>query len=215
MNFQLNRLAAAARLSFALGVAGTLLSACGGDDSQPTNDLPTGITQQGVTAYPASAIGAGDTAATQDLLTAGLGRTGLGRATAPTYADPLAPTALELRRNATHSNYRALLDPSANGGYGSLYGPNVDVAGVATSSEGLIPGREYIASLDDGGGLKRTVIAVQVPDSFNQAAPCLVLGPSSGSRGVYGAVATAGEWALKHGCAVALTDAGKGVASTT
>ena len=38
-----------------------------------------------------------------------------------------------------------------------------------------------------------------------------MLGPSSGSRGVYGAVAAAGEWGLKHGCAVALTDAGKGV----
>ena len=56
------------------------------------------------------------------------------------------------------------------------------------------------------------MIAVQVPDSFNQTAPCLVLGPSSGSRGVYGAIATAGEWGLKHGCAVALVDAGKGVA---
>jgi hydroxybutyrate-dimer hydrolase len=38
-----------------------------------------------------------------------------------------------------------------------------------------------------------------------------VLGPSSGSRGVYGAIGTAGEWGLKKGCAVALTDAGKGV----
>ena len=38
-----------------------------------------------------------------------------------------------------------------------------------------------------------------------------MLGPSSGSRGVYGAIGTSGEWGLKHGCAVALTDAGKGV----
>ena len=52
---------------------------------------------------------------------------------------------------------------------------------------------------------------MQVPDSFNTAAPCIVLGPSSGSRGVYGAIATASEWGLKRGCAVALTDAGKGV----
>ncbi|MBS0466786.1 MAG: hydrogenase, partial [Proteobacteria bacterium] len=55
------------------------------------------------------------------------------------------------------------------------------------------------------------VIAVQVPDSFQQSNPCIVLGPSSGSRGVYGAIGTAGEWGLKKGCAVALTDAGKGV----
>src|SRR5205085_6226784 len=33
---------------------------------------------------------------------------------------------------------------------------------------------------------------------------------SSGSRGVYGAIATAGEWGLKHGCAVAYTDKGTG-----
>src|SRR3546814_1144686 len=41
--------------------------------------------------------------------------------------------------------------------------------------------------------------------------PCIVLGPSSGSRGVYGAIGTAGEWGLKKGCAVALSDTGKGM----
>lgn len=80
-----------------------------------------------------------------------------------------------------------------------------------TSNEGLIPGREYVAVLDDGTGRKQTVIAVQVPDSFSASNPCIVLGASSGSRGVYGAIGTAGEWGLKKGCAVALTDAGKGV----
>ena len=211
LKLKLNRVAAAVKLTLLAGLAGALLGGCDNDDDTPVNTLPTGITQQGVTSYPALATGAGDTAATQDLLTAGLGRTGLGAAAAPAYANPLAPTALELRRNAVYGNYRALLDPSANGGYGTLYGPNVDTAGVATNGQGLIPGRENIATLDDGSGRKRVVIAVQVPDSFNPAAPCLVLGPSSGSRGVYGALATAGEWGLKHGCAVALTDAGKGV----
>ncbi|MES3014495.1 MAG: 3-hydroxybutyrate oligomer hydrolase family protein [Pseudomonadota bacterium] len=191
-------------------LAAAALTACGGDDA-PSNDLPAGITQQGVTVYAATALGAGTTAATQDLLTAGLGKTGIGAATAPAYADPLNPTALELRRNALYANYRGLVDFSAAGGYGTLYGPNVDTTGAATSSEGLIPGREYIATLDDGSGMKRVVIAVQIPDSFNTSAPCIVLGPSSGSRGVYGAIASAGEWGLKHGCAVALTDAGKGV----
>ena len=33
---------------------------------------------------------------------------------------------------------------------------------------------------------------------------------SSGSRGVYGAIGSAGEWGLKHGCAVAYTDKGTG-----
>ncbi len=194
--------------TLALGAA--LLTACATPGSN-TNELPAGITPVSTTIYPATSPGPGDTAATQDLLTAGLGKTGLGAAAAPPYADPLKPTAAELRRNAVYSNYRGLVDATAGGGFGTLYGPNVDSAGNASAAPGLVPGREYIAKLDDGSGMKRSVIAVQIPDSFDRAAPCLVLGPSSGSRGVYGAVATAGEWGLKHGCAVALTDAGKGV----
>ena len=196
-------------------VSAIALGGCGGDSghgiSLAANMLPDGISQISVTAYTAAAVGKGDTAASQDLLTGGIGRTGLGAALPPVYANPASPTALELRRNALYANYRALVDPSANGGFGTLYGPNVTVAGSVTTSEGLIPGREYVAALDDGSGRKQTVIAVQVPDSFDTAAPCVVLGPSSGSRGVYGAIATAGEWGLKHGCAVALTDAGKGM----
>jgi hydroxybutyrate-dimer hydrolase len=46
-----------------------------------------------------------------DLLTAGLGKTGLGSATVPGFADPLHPTAEELRRFAIYNNYRALIDP--------------------------------------------------------------------------------------------------------
>jgi len=191
-------------------LAGAVLAACGGGSSAPTNQLPTGVTQVSATVYPATTVGTGATAATQDLLTGGIGKTGLGGA-APAYADSANPTAAELRRNALYSNYRGILDPSVGGGYGTLYGPNVTAAGAVTTSEGLIPGREYVAVLDDGSGRKRTVIAVQVPDSFNQASPCVVLGASSGSRGVYGAIGTAGEWGLKKGCAVALTDAGKGV----
>ena len=177
----------------------------------PGEGRPLQVTQHSVTAYPATTVGGGATPATQDLLTGGIGRTGLGAAAAPLYADAANPTVAELRRNALYSNYRAILDPSAAGGYGVFYGPNVKVDGTVTAAEGLIPGTEYLASLDDGSGRKRVVMAVQIPDSFDTAAPCLVLGPSSGSRGVYGAIGTAGEWGLKRGCAVALTDAGKGV----
>lgn len=191
-------------------LTGAVLAACGGSDD-PSNDLPAGITPLSASVYPATTVGKGDSAATQDLLTGGIGKTGLGLATAPAYVDPANPTAAELRRNALYSNYRGILDGSSAGGYGSLYGPNVTAAGVVTTNEGLIPGREYVAVLDDGSGRKKTVIAVQLPDSFNPANPCLVLGASSGSRGVYGAIGTAGEWGLKNGCAVALTDAGKGV----
>jgi len=143
-----------------------------------------------------------------DLLTAGLGKTGLGSATAPGFADPLHPTAEELRRSAIYNNYRALVDPTPGGGYGTLYGPNVKPDGTVTTSEGLIPGDEYIAYEQDGHG--RVTMMVQVPGSFDPMNSCIVTAPSSGSRGVYGAIATAGEWGLKHGCAVAYTDKGTG-----
>jgi hydroxybutyrate-dimer hydrolase len=193
-------------------VAAAVLAGCGGGGiGDRTNELPAGVTQHSVTTYSATAVSSGTTAQTQDLLTGGIGKTGLQAVAPPAYADPANPTVLELRRNALYSNYRAILDPTPNGGFGRLYGPNVTAAGAVTADEGLIPGTEYIASLDDGSGRKRVVMAVQVPNSFNADAPCIVLGPSSGSRGVYGAIGTAGEWGLKHGCAVAFTDAGKGV----
>ncbi|CAG1015296.1 hydroxybutyrate-dimer hydrolase [Burkholderiaceae bacterium] len=205
----------------ALALMVATLTACGGsDDPAPpppppppppaTNALPTGVTHHSVTTYSAIAVGSGTTADTQDLLTAGLGKTGLGAAAPPAYADPSNPTAMELRRNAIHANYRGILDFSANGGYGTLYGPNVDVSGNVTADEGLIPGKEYIGSLDDGTGNKKVVYAVQIPSSFDVDNPCIVAGPSSGSRGVYGSISSAAEWALKRGCAVTLTDAGKG-----
>jgi hydroxybutyrate-dimer hydrolase len=195
------------------GMVPMLLAGClgGGDDTPPVNKLPNSITQHSVLSLTATAVGSGTSADTQDLLTAGLGKSGLGTAAAPAYADPLNPTALELRRNAVHANYRAILDPTTGGGYGRLYGPNIDKLGADTLGEGLIPGKEYIASLDDGTGEKKVVIAVQIPQSFDVNNPCIVAGPSSGSRGVYGSVGSAGEWGLKQGCAVVLTDAGKGM----
>lgn len=144
-----------------------------------------------------------------DLLTAGLGLSGL-MAAAPAYVNPAAPTAAELRRNAIHTNYRALVDYSAAGGMGVFYGPNIDTQGQATLGQGLVAGREYSAWADDGSGRHNVTVLVQVPDSFNPAEPCIVTATSSGSRGIYGAIATAGEWGLKHGCAVAYTDKGSG-----
>ena len=183
----------------------------GGHHAGPRNELPRGITSLTRTEYTATAPGAGSTAATQDLLTGGLGRTGIGAAAAPVYADPLNPTALELRRNALYSNYRGLVDPTPGGGYGRLYGPNIDLAGNDTLGEGLVPGVEYLGVLDDKSGRKRVTMAIQIPASFDPKKPCIVVGPSSGSRGVYGAIGVSSEWGLKKGCAVALTDAGKGM----
>lgn len=144
-----------------------------------------------------------------DLLTAGLGKTGLGGA-APQPVDPLNPSAAELRRIAIYNNYRAILDISPAGGYGTLYGPNVDARGAITAGEGKIAGSEFIAYSDDGSGRHNVTMMVQVPASFNPASPCIVTGTSSGSRGIYGAIGSSGEWGLKNGCAVAYTDKGTG-----
>jgi len=186
------------------------LGACGGGSPQ-VNILPDGVSEFSRTLYSATQPGPGTSAATQDLLTAGLGKTGLGLAAAPAYADPLKPTAAELRRNAIHSNYRGIMDASSGSGYGRFYGPNIDLNGQDTLGEGLVPGVEYLAQLDDGSGRKRVGLVVQVPRHFDVNRPCIVAGPSSGSRGVYGSIGSAGEWALKKGCALALTDAGKGM----
>ena len=210
-NRALTMVAAAAAL-----VCTSALTGCGGSSTplDPVNLLPSGITDLGAKVYRATATGAASTAAGQDLLTAGLGKSGIASTAAAaltTFADPANPTADEMRRNTIQSNYRGLVDNTANGGFGVLYGPNIDLAGNATLGEGLIPGLEYTGVLDDAAGRKRVTMVVQVPDSFDVNNPCVVIGPSSGSRGVYGAIATASDWGLKRGCAVALTDAGKGM----
>ncbi|MDJ0608604.1 MAG: 3-hydroxybutyrate oligomer hydrolase family protein [Kiloniellales bacterium] len=159
-----------------------------------------------------------------DLLTGGLGKDGLAFLTPPpALADPLNPTAAELRRLAIYNNYRALIDTTEGGGYGTIYGPNIRADGSDSMEQGLIPGVEVIAFAnarsdgddedddDDGGSARRNVtMMVQVPDSFDPAQACIVTGPSSGSRGVYGAIGTSGEWGLKNGCAVTYTDKGTG-----
>jgi hydroxybutyrate-dimer hydrolase len=146
---------------------------------------------------------------THDLLTAGLGKTGLAGA-APGFVDALKPTALELRTRAIHTNYRAVLDPTPGGGYGTFYGPNVDKDGNVTTSEGKIFGCEHLAFADDGSGRKNVTLMVQIPEGFNPKNACIVTGTASGSRGIYGAIGASGEWGLKRGCAVAYTDKGTG-----
>lgn len=197
------------RLALA-GAAGLLLAACGsgdnnGNNTNPNpnpNTKPSNIGAVTITTYDGNI---------DDLLTAGLGKDGLGSSTAPLPLNPAAPTAAELRRYAIYTNYRALVDTTTGGGYGSLYGPNVDTQGNVTSGQGKVAGREYLAFSDDGSGQQNVTMLVQIPDSFNVAKPCLITATSSGSRGVYGAIST-GEWALKRGCAVAYTDKGTGAA---
>jgi hydroxybutyrate-dimer hydrolase len=152
-----------------------------------------------------------------DLLTAGLGKSGLQGA-APGFADPVKPTAAELRKRAIYNNYRALVDITTKGGYGSLYGPNIDPDGEGTLGEGKIAGVECLAFADDGMGKQKVTLMVQIPlgnkrpaRDFNPSRACILAAPSSGSRGVYGAIGTAGEAGLKLGCAVAYTDKGTGM----
>jgi hydroxybutyrate-dimer hydrolase len=182
-----------------LAVLALALAAC--QSSSDNNTLPSFVVASSVatTSYDGTS---------DDLLTAGLGKSGLQNNTAPSVS--ATPTAAELRRLAIYNNYRALVDITTGGGYGVLYGPNVDVNGGNTLGEGRIAGDEWIAYDDDGTGAQNVTMLVQVPSSFDANNPCIVTGTSSGSRGVYGAIATAGEWGLKHGCAVAYTDKGSG-----
>jgi len=146
-----------------------------------------------------------------DLLTGGLGQTGIAfGAPQPVFVDPANPNAEELRVLAIQTNYRAVMDPSPAGGYGVLYGPAVGPDGGVLPNDGKIAGKEYLAYADDGSGKKNVTLMVQIPDTFDPKKPCIVTGPSSGSRGVYGAIGTSGEWGLKHGCAVCYSDGGKG-----
>jgi hydroxybutyrate-dimer hydrolase len=145
---------------------------------------------------------------TNDLLTAGLGASGLANPAAPAFDDPINPTTEELRTLAIYNNYRALVDTVPGGGYGEFFGPQVDRSG-----EGLIPGEETLAFMTVEGSDVPVTVMVQVPDSFDPRNACMVTAPSSGSRGIYGAIGTAGEWGLKKGCAVVYTDKGTGTGS--
>ncbi len=125
-----------------------------------------------------------------DLLTAGLGTAGL-LGPPPSFADPLHPTARELRRRAIYMNYRGLADLSAEPGGGPAIG-----------------GTELLVGLRSPVG--PSTVMLQIPRGFDVDHPCLVAVASSGSRGIYGALPTAGGWGLRHGCAVIHTDKGTG-----
>lgn len=133
-----------------------------------------------------------------DLLSAGLGLAGLAGAPSA-FADPLAPTAEELRRRAIQASWKGIADLGPLGGYGTVYGGVPDV-----------PGREYQAFARIPGAHAPHRVLLQLPDAFDHGRRCLVVAPSSGSRGIYGAIALAGAWALPRGCAVAYTDKGTG-----
>jgi hydroxybutyrate-dimer hydrolase len=123
-----------------------------------------------------------------DLLSAGLGAA-LCDPTPPPVVDPVAPTTAEQRRGAIWSNWRGIADLSGTGG--------------AVPS---VPGREFHALLRLPGAVQPHRVLLQLPDDFDGDMRCLVVTASSGSRGIYGAIAVAGAWALPRGCAVVYTD---------
>ena len=133
-----------------------------------------------------------------DLLTAGLGLAGL-RAAAPAFLNSDPPTAAELRRRAIHANWNGIADLGPLGAHAEAYG-----------STAHVPGREYQAFARIPGARWPHRVLVQIPDDWDAQARCLVVSASSGSRGIYGAIALAGAWGLPRGCAVAYTDKGCG-----
>ena len=148
---------------------------------------------------------------TDDLLSAGLNHAGLVSLTPPGFVDPLNPTPAELRQRAIYNNYRAIVDPVVGGGIGLLWGPqSAGTPSFPGVPFGLIPGVEYKAYLrvrHGHGHVNNVPAAVQIPQHFDPAKPCIVAAMPSGSRSLYGAISIA-EWGLFKGCAIALP--GKG-----
>ncbi len=180
MNLSFLRIAAAG--------AALTLSACGSHAARTSEASPM-FSEPRTTEHRGS----------DDLLTAGLGLAGLRAMTPPAYADAEHPTPAELRRRALWSNWRGIADLAPGGGYGELYGSTV-----------AVPGREFSAFATVAGATQPHRVLVQVPDAFDTAKRCVVVTASSGSRGIYGAIAVAGAWGLPKGCAVAYTDKGAG-----
>jgi hydroxybutyrate-dimer hydrolase len=171
------------------GIALAALAACAGGPS------PKATTQAAMFTFERSSIHRdGD-----DLLTAGLGLDGLRAMVPPAFADAAAPTPAELRRRAIWANWRGIADLAPGGGYGELYGSTANV-----------PGREFHAYARVPGASQPHRVMLQLPDAFDAGRRCVVVAASSGSRGVYGAIAVAAAWGLPKGCAVASTDKGGG-----
>jgi len=141
---------------------------------------------------------------TDDLVTGGLGADAmLGKR--PGYADPLHPTASELRRAAL------FLPSSAGQGFGRLFGPDVDeTSGQKLPGQGKIAGEEYLAYADDGEGKQNVAMLLQIPANLSSERRCLVAVPVNGSASLFRDVVDFGFWGLRRGCAVVYTDKGHG-----
>ncbi len=173
-------------------VAGALLG-CGGREVRPAMDADA------QTAATPPVVRETRHAGEDDLLSAGLGLAGLQSPQPPAFAQPEAPTTAELRRRAIWANWRGIADLAPGGGFGEVYG-----------RVPAVPGREFHTLLTLPGATQPHRVLLQLPDAFDPTQGCLVVTASSGSRGVYGAIALAGGWGLPRGCAVVYTDKGAG-----
>lgn len=119
----------------------------------------------------------------------------------------------DIRRYQLGNSYKSMMDGVTPGGWGHFWGPEVTdriTSHNVDAFTGQVSGTEYMTLADSGNGQTNVKLVVQIPSTFDTGAPCIIAGPSSGSRGVYGAAGTAGDAALKRGCAVAYTDKGTG-----
>ena len=140
---------------------------------------------------------------TDDLVTGGLGADGmLGKR--PGYADPLHPTAAELRR-------AALFQPGSVGqGFGRLFGPDVDEATARRLRDrARSPAKNTLRT-------PTTVRANRMSrccSRSRRASPATVTAccdPVNGSASLFRDVVDFGYWGLRRGCAVVYTDKGHG-----
>lgn len=140
-----------------------------------------------------------------DLLTAGMGMEPLlRRDAAPGYANPLKPTAAELRRAAIYSR------SGSAGGFGQLYGPNIDPVTRIPVADVGVAGEEILAySSDVGVEHASSSLLLQIPDSFDTSSPCILAVPTTGSAHIYADLLRVGGWGLRRNCAVVYTDKGQ------
>lgn len=116
---------------------------------------------------------------------------------------PVPPEGASLRAQAMHKDFRELVDVSASGGFAARYGP--------PEAQLAVPGIELTALLRLPWRAHAFTVKLLLPDAFDWDAPILVAAPSSGSRGVTGAIGDVGAWALPRGAALVLTDKSTGV----
>lgn len=186
-------------------IAGMLaIAGCGGDDPSDRSITPAVSGDYQVTSQ-VTYNGTSD-----DLVTSGYGIASI-KATVPTtaYADPLAPTAAEIRRNLVMKTVA-----STAGTWTNFYGPNIDPATeLPIANDGKVAGDELVANLNMGtndvGDPVVSSVVLQIPTTFSPAAGCL-LAVSTGGTSHFWSEQTVAQWALLKGCAVVISEKSTG-----